>query len=274
MVREVGASNHSNIMEECQHMNIYSFDNVITLLKKLGGDTIYHAHREYFFKTKHKSLYQEILEKTENINSSTFTERLFCYANDISQRPSCKLCSKYVTFNKHKRIYHSYCSQRCSIRDMKSLIGVENPSQLQMVKDIKRKVALMKYGVDNVSKSEEIKNKISQLAIERWEKNYSILGSSLPSSIKEYHRIVRRFTEYNYKKHKDILDPGNLRSKNWHLDHKFSIFEGYRNGIAPEIIGHTVNLEILSSQMNSKIKNKKCSITLAELHTALLNWTE
>lgn len=50
----------------------------------------------------------------------------------------------------------------------------------------------------------------------------------------------------------------------YHLDHKFSISEGFIIGIKPEIIANINNLEFIPWQKNIS-KRKKCSINLEEL---------
>ena len=51
---------------------------------------------------------------------------------------------------------------------------------------------------------------------------------------------------------------------NYHLDHKYSILEGYKNKISPEIIGNIKNLEFIPWEENIK-KRTKNSITINEL---------
>lgn len=51
-------------------------------------------------------------------------------------------------------------------------------------------------------------------------------------------------------------------------DHKYSISEGFRQGISSVIISHPMNCELLLQSMNSK-KKTKCSITLEELTEAI-----
>lgn len=51
----------------------------------------------------------------------------------------------------------------------------------------------------------------------------------------------------------------------YHLDHKFSIVEGFMNNIEPEIIGGIKNLEFIPWLDNIK-KRTKCSITINELN--------
>jgi hypothetical protein len=81
-----------------------------------------------------------------------------------------------------------------------------------------------------------------------------------------YKYIVTQITEKNYKKYKKIINPNNLPRKRgkYHLDHKYSIYNGFINNILPSIIGSYKNLTILSENENLK-KGKKSSITLEEL---------
>jgi hypothetical protein len=80
-----------------------------------------------------------------------------------------------------------------------------------------------------------------------------------------YSFLVWYYTEKSYKQYEDIINTKKLkRGKKYHLDHKYSIFEGFNSGVSPKIIGEFYNLEIITSHENLK-KNKKCSITLNEL---------
>jgi hypothetical protein len=77
--------------------------------------------------------------------------------------------------------------------------------------------------------------------------------------------LVRFYTEKNYKNYKKIINPENFRrGKKYHLDHKYSIYEGFKNNISPKIIGGVENLEIIPESDNLS-KGKKCSITIEEL---------
>ena len=50
----------------------------------------------------------------------------------------------------------------------------------------------------------------------------------------------------------------------YHLDHKFSISEGFKNKVKPQIIADLNNLEFIPWEENVK-KRTKCSITKEEL---------
>ncbi len=55
----------------------------------------------------------------------------------------------------------------------------------------------------------------------------------------------------------------------YQLDHKYSILEGFKNDIKPDIIGNIKNLEFIPWKENRN-KGSRCSITLEDLHQILL----
>ena len=80
-----------------------------------------------------------------------------------------------------------------------------------------------------------------------------------------YEFNVNTITEITYKKYKDVINPSNIkRGRKFHLDHKYSISQGYKDNINSKIIGSYVNLEIISAYDNCS-KQEKCSITKEEL---------
>lgn len=244
---------------------MYLFSHITDLLKSLKI-TSYYNQWQYQIKTRYPSLYADILTQTEYLNEATFTERLYCYTNKITHTPSCR-CGKDVSFNIRRKRYHDYCSQGCSLKDVKNLLGVENVSQLPEVKAKKKQLALEKYGVDNVSKAPIVIDTIKAKASARWEEYFSI-ATAFPLSKQQYYQTVNRLTAQTYTKYKDVLDPDSKRGIDWHLDHRYSISEGYRNNVAPEIISSLHNLEMLDAHTNSWVKNKKCSIRLEDLIAA------
>jgi protein-tyrosine-phosphatase len=86
-----------------------------------------------------------------------------------------------------------------------------------------------------------------------------------------YYRDVWRLTEKNYKKYYDVINPNNVKRghfKNetnpWHLDHKYSIKQGFLDKIDYSLIASVANLQIILGKENIK-KKDKCSISLEEL---------
>jgi hypothetical protein len=78
----------------------------------------------------------------------------------------------------------------------------------------------------------------------------------------EYRFCVERETQKSYKTNKHIIGMG--RNKLNHLDHKYSIYQGFIDKIDPKIIGSVCNLQILPFNENIS-KGCRCSITKEEL---------
>ena len=101
--------------------------------------------------------------------------------------------------------------------------------------------------------------------------DYDLYLETLPA-FKKYKLLVYKLTE---KQNIKSLDNYDKRGKAgvqgaYHLDHKFSINEGFKQGIEPEIIANINNLEFIPWEENIK-KLNKCSISLNELMELVKN---
>jgi endogenous inhibitor of DNA gyrase (YacG/DUF329 family) len=248
-------------------MNIYSYDRVTDFLH-LHQVTCTPTYWPWWFRKHQPDLYNQIISQTDHLNPVNFTERLYLYTNGITQRPQCAKCTNPVTYNIGKKGFHTYCSQRCSMLDMGSLLGVENTSQLTSVKAKKKQSARAKYGVDNPSKAAEVQQIIREKAIKRWEPFWDGISHE---GLYQYKEKVGALTDRNYRRYKDILDPQGLRSYQWHLDHIFSKSDGFRFNVDPELVAHPANLRIISGSANSS-KNHRSDITLQVLMERIEEW--
>ena len=81
-----------------------------------------------------------------------------------------------------------------------------------------------------------------------------------------YRRIIENTTNVEYNKFKNKINPSNLIRgiKKYHLDHKYSVAEGFKNNIPIYIISNYKNLQMLYYKDNIR-KNNQCSITKKEL---------
>ena len=83
--------------------------------------------------------------------------------------------------------------------------------------------------------------------------------------IRHYYDEVAKYTNESWIAHFDKINPKRLvRSNKYHLDHIYSIFQGFKEGISPEIIGHWTNLRMLSKSENSG-KKDRCDKTKEQL---------
>ena len=77
--------------------------------------------------------------------------------------------------------------------------------------------------------------------------------------------MVWYYSEKSYKKYYFLINQNNYeRGHDYHLDHKYSLYEGFKNGVSPKIIGGYKNLEVIKKSKNIS-KGKKCSIELKEI---------
>jgi len=76
---------------------------------------------------------------------------------------------------------------------------------------------------------------------------------------------VKEVMKYTNKQNLSLLENFDKRGRfSYHLDHKYSISEGWKNNILPYIIGSIYNLEMLEWNKNIS-KGAKCSTTLDEI---------
>jgi hypothetical protein len=201
-----------------------------------------------------------------------------------------RTCSKKCAYELRKQSWiktcgteHNFCKNSSSRKKWEEKLlneeGITNVWQRENVKEKSKKACLEKFGVENPSQSESIKQQKRQTFI----LNYPIIrkekeekGLWIPlSSLTEYEIYVHNVWNITNEQIKlygnDLLK--NKRNKNrsipelknkYTVDHKFSVSEGFKNKISPEIIGSIVNLEILSLSKNCS-KCRKCSITLNQL---------
>lgn len=84
----------------------------------------------------------------------------------------------------------------------------------------------------------------------------------------EHYRVKVYKSMYRFKdeikKLENFDKRGHANKGMYHLDHKFSIYEGFKQNVPPYIIGHINNLEMIIGR-NNLSKSRKCSIELVEL---------
>lgn len=82
----------------------------------------------------------------------------------------------------------------------------------------------------------------------------------------EFKKYRRKVYYWTSKNNLNILENYDKRGRDgYHLDHKYSIAEGFKNKVPPKIIGSIDNLEFLPYTTNIK-KGTLCSITLEKLY--------
>lgn len=130
--------------------------------------------------------------------------------------------------------------------------GNSHPIRLLEVEKKRQATCLEKYGATNPFGSKQLRDKWSY---EKWGMSWDERNESLP----EYEKYTRAVWQVTKQQQLESLLDYEKRGKDFHLDHKFSIAEGYRQGITPEIIGNIINLRIITAFENTS-KSDGCSI--------------
>ncbi len=158
--------------------------------------------------------------------------------------------------------------------------GVSVPSKSPIVKDKMQKTMLKIYGVSFPAQSPIVKDKMQKTCLEKYnvDNYFKLINKERKVSEEEmtdfqiYHRRVSSITRQqkieslpNFKKR----DNHAFNEDAYHLDHKYSIKQGFLDNIPPYIIGDLSNLEIIPFKENLS-KNSKCSIAKNELFAKII----
>lgn len=143
--------------------------------------------------------------------------------------------------------------------------GVEYVTQTESYKKKRKETLKEKYGSENYNNP----NKTKHTRIN----NRTQFDDSVVDDFLSYKRVVVNRTMTIYRNNRTIINPNNLKRgiKNYHIDHKISIKEGFLNNIPIEIITHPSNLEMIYYMDNLK-KQYDCSISQEKLLEDIINF--
>ena len=163
-----------------------------------------------------------------------------------------------------------------------------NSKSKEEIKEINRKKNRWKNLSEDASNklklkvSNSVKKTVSKRSLENKRKvgknisdgkikfGYAIPREQLPA-FKLYKSKVWNET----KKHKlNLLEHYNLRGKNsYHLDHQYSIWQGFIDNTPVEIVGHICNLKMIKYKENLS-KHTKCNLSLTDLEKLIKDFND
>lgn len=139
--------------------------------------------------------YKDLLKYLKNrfTDSLSLKETIYRIFYKIEVRPVCIECGNHVQFTgiKKKNFFDNFCCKTCrykhTVKEVKNHFlenyGVENPSQLQSIKDKKVETTRKHYGVDNPSQVEEIKKKKEEKSLEVYGTKYVFQAEEVKEKI-------------------------------------------------------------------------------------------
>jgi hypothetical protein len=168
--------------------------------------------------------------------------------------------------------------------------GVDNPmkdpaiaqkmadnTDYQLRNETTKKTLQEKYGVNNNFQREDVKAKIAEgMASQTPEamakkratriKNGFEIPPEQKTEFARYRALVDTVTRKHLRENRDKIEDGHLeigRTRH-HTDHVFSVYDGFVNGVEPEVVGHWCNLKLLPYHENCA-KSIRSDMTLTEL---------
>jgi len=93
-------------------------------------------------------------------------------------------------------------------------------------------------------------------------RNWTLLEDK--PAFERYQEKVRRLSNENYQTYFNEIPNAKKRSRDFHLDHKLSIHDGFNKNIPVEIISHYTNFEMMCGRLNES-KGGNSTISLREL---------
>ena len=144
---------------------------------------------------------------------------------------------------------------KCIDKNMKKY-GIPYYCQTDEFKKKSTKTIIERYGVDNYSKTKEFQEFLISSGIKK--------SDDVRDKFDIYYGMVIKYTNRTFRKYKQLLQQVYIRSKKFHLDHVYSITDGFKNNIDPKIIGSISNLQLLPAFLNIQ-KNYRSWITKDKL---------
>lgn len=231
-------------------------------------------------KNKHKHNYIKI-KNNLNVYCSFGCGKIANYLTGQRELKPC--CSKYYSQCINVRNKNSESLKNKEYKKGKDckLFGRKRPEYSKLMKEKNPMFdKIIKQKWLNKIKSEEYRNKMSDIVKKRWTDEYKekyskiLLEKGLKHSdeelgkLKSYYRKVYKYTKKSILEFSNIINPDNkpigIGDEFFHIDHIFSIMDGFRNNIDPEIIGSYINLQTIPSKMNI-LKKDNSWISLNEL---------
>jgi hypothetical protein len=155
--------------------------------------------------------------------------------------------------------------------------GELNPSKKDYVKIKKNQLIINKESIEEICNNLGFKLiellKLDAKKGQKWRCGrcfYDSIGINLSDEeilkFEKYRKQVRALTAKTYRNFKSFINPNDLVNGkyDYHIDHKYSVYEGFKNNVDVKIISSKENLQMLY-YLDNLSKGVGCSIQLGEL---------
>lgn len=267
----------------CEYFNMTNIcKNCSNIMKYTGFKNGYRCSVKCSAEKRKKTKVLEPISKKlilKNVTKTNCISRKFLKNYNISEQEcydlvygakKCDYCENISIFINWANGYKSKCSNNICSKKQRAIkttktnlekYGVKNVSECKDVQIKKFKTFKNNYGCKNISQLKYVQNKIRATN----EKNGRWVPYNQLSDKKYYEQLIRKQTEkQNIKTLKNSNLRGPVEKNGYHLDHIYSISEGFKNNIPVHIIANINNLKFIPARENQS-KNYKCQITINEI---------
>lgn len=163
------------------------------------------------------------------------------------------ILEKYVNIEEYNKHIQKSTKETCLKK-----YGVEYATQTDFYKKKRKETLNERYGSETYNNPDKTKKT-------RIENNTQI-NDEIINDFLDYKKVIVNRTTTIYRNNIDIINPKKLKrgKKEYHIDHLFSIKQGFLENLPIEIISHPCNLHMIFYMDNLK-KQDNCWITKEEL---------
>lgn len=179
----------------------------------------------------------------------------------ITEEPRCETCNVGLSGRIYlqKCCYHRFCSAEC-----RHIFVTTRRVEAFTVDGSKLAKSIAKKSVQTQRSSGALTARIKQTLATKRATGQCIPEDQVPAYQAYRNRVKSVTKKQPIRLLENIEKRGPANVDGWHLDHAYSVKQGFLNDVSPEIIGHICNLRMIPAKDNI-IKKEGCSITLTEL---------
>lgn len=249
---------------------LYCSNSLESLTKRYGDEVAKQKHEKIM--TSHKKKHKKLVENIMKREGITYEDAYFIYTERLrkmspySKEYWYKLGFDDIETNKNI----NELSKKTSPRSIEYWLLKTN-GDVDLAKKYNKEfqdnisiISISKKRNCSLDDAEKIQLSYIDKMLETLYKNGHITKPDDYDSFNNYKNLVYNLTNRTYRRYKKQIDPDGLRGNDYHLDHKYSIFQGYIDNIDPNIISSVYNLEIIEASTNMS-KKIKCNISKENL---------
>lgn len=213
---------------------------------------------------KYPGLFTDINKFTEFLpNNTKFAEICFCYVNELTEIPKCKICNKNVVkFSSFYKGYKTYCNECEPMHDINHINKInETKRKIGYENTVKRRQETMmnRYGKIHALQCNQFINKKDSTCEEKYGHKDYILSETGKNHIETV--LMEKYGVKNFNQShlgKEVIDK--LNDKNWlETEYKTKFPEEIAKLLHPTLTAMTIN-SYLDFHNIPKNYNRNCSM--------------